>query len=161
MERRGIQAEIKEISKEISRLDKQHTAVLSRPYDDSIPALIEKILDKRQELRKRLGELRKIEVHYGIVLDCIRFAESDWCQFLLLGNKLTPNDIIHEWTKEAEKIWEETGGKKIHPGYKITEETIRQILALYDSGMKRKDIAKRLGISTYPVNRYIRERSHE
>lgn len=160
MERRGIEEEIRQINKKLLRLRDYEQALIDSDCADEW-WLVERIRIKRDETRRRLSQLRKIHERYESVMEVMRFAKSDWCQFLLLGNKLSPSDIINEWTREARKLWDETGGKKLHPGYKITEETIREILALHDAGMKRKDIALRLGISTYPVGRYIRERSNE
>lgn len=161
MERAETFARIRELIEAIFRFEEYKKALIEwhkeHQYEDLV-WLVERINERIAGMRKELSILREISKDMDMVIDCEKFAYSDWIQALLLGNSLTGEDIIRGWAEEAETIYNEPKDKKYHSRKKISEATIRQILKLYDEGLKRKYIAERMKVSMFTVNKHIRER---
>lgn len=155
VERKRIGEELQEISKKRTRL-RQYRRALDLCPPDEVPDIVERINAKMDETEQRRNALYKATKYYDQAIQCVTFLESDWCQFLLMGNKLTPIDIIKEWNETAQALY---GITDEHHPVKITEEQIKKMFVLRKRGMTYKQIAQALGISEFSVRKYINERS--
>lgn len=118
--------------------------------------MVEKINCKMGSLQKLRKIYQETLRDYELALGAMDFVKSDWCQYLILGIKLTPDDIIKEWDRQLADYTQ--ANYKTRSGKKLTEDVIQQILELHDQGLKQIEIANALGISTEPVRRYVKER---